>query len=158
MCPSPRTAERGFTAVELIIVIAVIGLIAALAIPHLRAAKIHSNEVAASASLRTIARATEQYRSLMGRYPGVESGDGLADLAQPGSGATPLIDEALGSGTRGGYLFQFSVAGEEWACVATPSEPGRGSRSFYLDQSGLMRVERDYFANDAATSESPFVD
>ena len=149
---------RGFTAVELLTVTTIIGIVSAIAVPNFQGAKITGNETAAVASMRTIASAAENFRTRYGFYPGAVSGDGLADLSDPNADPAPLIDEILGSGQKSGYDFEFSGNFVTWECIATPTESSTGFRSFYLDNTGLCRVEADYATNGAATANSPFLD
>ncbi|MGC1787040.1 MAG: prepilin-type N-terminal cleavage/methylation domain-containing protein [Terriglobales bacterium] len=99
---------KGFSLIELLIVVAIILIIAAIAIPNLLRARIAANESSAVASLRTLNTAQISYDS---SYPTVGFATTLASLsgtscAPPGSTAACYIDSTLASGTKSGYTFQ----------------------------------------------------
>ena len=126
--------NKGFTLIELMIVVAIIAIIAAIAIPSLLGAKKSANEASAISSLRTICTTCEQYRNRHGSYP-----NALANLGPAGDG---LIDGVLANGAKSGYTFGFNSnpANDTWSCTADPTTPGTtGDRYFFVDQSGVIR-------------------
>jgi len=132
--------RRGFTLVEIMIVVAIIALLAAIAIPNLLRARHNANETAGIAALRTISTASESYRAAQTppEYP-----DALTDL----SGATPpYLDASISSATgtnasRQGYYFTYTGGTNTYNCLATPASSGvTGTRIFYVDQSGVIRL------------------
>jgi prepilin-type N-terminal cleavage/methylation domain-containing protein len=135
--------QKGFTLIELMIVVAIIAIIAAIAIPALLHARMTANEGAAIANLRTISSAQEQYRNRFGKY------GTLAELS-----ASTFIDEVLGNGQKNGYSISVTTATDYvWVCVAVPIDPGNtGVRGFRVDQSGVIRFTID---SSAPTSTSP---
>ncbi|MFZ1699690.1 MAG: type II secretion system protein [Pyrinomonadaceae bacterium] len=97
--------DRGFSLIELLIVVAMIGVIAAIAVPNLMSARRSANEAATISALRTVHGAQAVYATTFGDgdYAGTPAGlDGVA-LTQ--LGAVYLVDEVLASGTRSGYVF-----------------------------------------------------
>jgi len=138
--------EKGFTLIELLIVVAIIGIIAAIAIPNLLSAKKSANEGAAISNLRTLATCEAQYQNTYGVYIG------LSGLQSAG-----LIDEKLASGTKQGYNYTYSTsdAGQfTFAFNANPASSSTGNRYFYVDQTGVIR----YSTSGAATSSSDPID
>lgn len=107
---SPRQSKNGFSLIELLIVVAIILIIAAIAIPNLLRARIAANEASAVASLRALNTAQISYNS---SYPTVGFATTLgalggANCAPPGSSSSCFIDSLLASGTKSGYSFTLS--------------------------------------------------
>lgn len=155
--------SAGFTLIELMIVVAIIAIIAAIAIPNLMRARISANEGSAISSMRTLSSAQISFQA--GCYQDAD-GDGVGDygtLAQlqdpDGAGAVPgYIDETLGSGSKQGYNFTMNpVAGAAGApptytCNADPQSPQSGRRTFFLDQTGVIRFDNTGAAATAASA------
>ena len=159
--------QKGFSLIELLIVVAIILIIAAIAIPNLLRSRMAANEASAVGSVRTLNTAEVTYSSA---YTDVGFTTTLANLG-PGSntctgatGATStgacLIDNVLGSGTKSGYNFTLgagpsgaSTPQYTFAVNANPVTPGTsGQRSFYSDQTGVIRYNQ---SGAASATDSP---
>jgi type IV pilus assembly protein PilA len=150
--------QKGFSLIELLIVVAIILIIAAIAVPNLMRSKIAANESSAISSLRTINTAEVTYATV---YPSVGYSSDLPSLgglpticSVPGNvnaGTACIIDEVLATATglgaaKSGYFFTYGglvVAGgvnTGYTVNATPTIVGTaGQRYFFTDQSGVLR-------------------
>jgi prepilin-type N-terminal cleavage/methylation domain-containing protein len=159
-----RKSSRGFSLIELLIVVAIILIIAAIAIPNLLRSRIAANQASAVGSLRTLNTAEVTYATTYNT--GYSST--LGDLGPPVSPGNPvataagLVDEILsGTGVVGGggagsaatqssksgYQFTYSAPGTDLSgrvntywITATPISVGTtGTNYYYTDQSGVIR-------------------
>ena len=132
------SAKKGFTLIELMIVIAIIAIIAAIAIPNLLEARKHGNEAAAIGALKTLSTAQSLYRE------GDKDNNNQFDYGNLTQLSTfDLIDDVLGSGSKQGYLFEAaastSTAEFLWWASANPAVPGTtGDRYFITNQAGVI--------------------
>jgi len=151
--------HKGFSLIELLIVVTIILIIAAIAIPNLMRNKIQANETAAVETLRTLNGSILLYSNSYGGFPHALSDMGPAATGTPASSAAAdLIDSVLAGGVKSGYKFAYLAVVSDpsgnvltYTITATPVAPGStGQRSFFTDQSGTIRNT----ANGTADSSS----
>ena len=160
MHPASRR-RAGFSLIEVVVVIAVILIIAAIAIPRLLKAKMAANESAAVASLRAITTVQIAYDATyaQGFAPTLAS-LGPPPAPPPSATSADLVDSVLASGIRNGYSFVYVAidnggAGKPDAFTvnAIPVSPGQtGDRYFYVDQTNVIRYK---FGGPADANSSP---
>ncbi len=149
-----RAFCRGFSLIELLIVIAIILIIAAIAMPKLTSARMFAYEMAAIRTLHTISTAQTQYFSTYGRYA-----TSLTELGPPTGGtastaaASDLITSDLALGNKSGYLFTMVGSPQGYAVNANPQVFNTtGKRTFFTDQSTVIR---EHMGNEPATVNDP---
>ena len=132
--------RRGFSLIELLIVVAIILIIITIALPKLSRARMYSQETAAIAAIRTLHTAQVQFYSQYGRYAA-----SLTELGPPPSGAAnpsaaDLIGNDLSGGEKSGYKFTLTATQEGYAINANPvAFNSSGSRTFFSDQTLVIR-------------------
>jgi len=161
-----RDREQGFTLIEMLIVVAIILIIAAIAIPNLLRSKMAANEASAVGSLRTLVTASVSYSAIYGNGfpPSLGTMSGPAGAVNATCNNALLVDPLLGANGAGntsqksGYNFTY-VPG---APISTPppscTTPGvnsytigavpviigaSGQRGFFADPSGVLRFTTD---------------
>ncbi len=142
--------QKGFSLVELLIVVTIILIIAAIAIPNFIRSRIAANQASAIESLRTITTAEVTYSSTYGQGFTLT----LTVLAPPPNGqsatstAAGLLDDVLAAGYKSGYSFfytptDFNVSTNQYygyTVQANPSTYGQtGGMYYYCDQTGVIR-------------------
>jgi len=148
-----RPASRGFSLIELLIVIAIILIIATIALPKLNRARMYAQETAAIAHIKTLHTAQTQYFSQFGKFAA-----SLVELGPPTSGAAnaaaaDLIPEDLAKGDKGGYKFVMVGSPSGYTINANPTAfNSTGSRTFYSDQTLVIRANS---GQEPATDKSP---
>jgi prepilin-type N-terminal cleavage/methylation domain-containing protein len=140
-----RNKQKGFSLIELLIVVAIILIIAAIAIPNLLRAKIAANQASAVGSLRTLNTSCIAYSTSYGLFP-----NALTDLGPIAAGGTAsstsadLIDSVLSAGSKSGYNFTYAPANarQTYTIIAMPIAPAQtGQNSYFTDQSAVIRQD-----------------
>ncbi len=161
--------QKGFSLIELLIVVAIILIIAAIAIPNLLRSRMAANEASAVGSVRTINTSEVTYAlaySDVGYSADLPSlGPGAGTCATPASvtsASACLIDNVLAGATvstapKSGYFFAYVNPGGTPATVYTisvqPANRGQtGQRTFFSDQSGVIRFDATGTATAASSS------
>ena len=140
--------QKGFSLIELHIVVAIILIIAAIAIPNLLRARISANESSAVGSVRTINTGQVTYQT---SYPTEGFSDTVAKLGPPAAGAPPtsttsgVIDGVLAAGSKSGYNFYMTNAAAatprlDYTVSAGPVNFNQtGVRNFCSNSDGVIR-------------------
>ena len=138
----------GFTLIEIMIVVAIVGLLAAIAVPAMLRSRHNTNEAVAINSMRMIIGGCENFRSAQTTpvYP--------ATLAELSAVTPPYIDAVLSTGTKQGYLFSYQTDASGYFAIALPQIPGTsGTRYFYVDETGIIR-NNDVLITDRSSGQA----
>ncbi len=155
-----KKSSKGFSLIELLIVVAIILIIAAIAIPNLLRSRIAANQASAVGSLRTLNTAEITYSSTYNvGFSGTLGYLGGTASGTPTSTAAGLIDSILSAGAKSGYAFAYSPGASDatgridtYAFTAIPVSSSTGTNYYYTDQSGVIRQNS---TTTAAATDSP---
>ena len=129
--------NHGFTLIELMIVVAIIAIIAAIAIPNLLRSRVQSNESSAIGDLKTVVAAETAYHAANAQY--AQAFDDLTN-------ATPRFLDGQWDGIKNGYTFTLGAAAagatQNFLCTALPQTVGTtGNRGFAVDAGGVVHFD-----------------
>ncbi len=144
-----RSREYGFTLVEIMIVVAIIALLAAIAIPNVLRGRTTANESAAIGNMRSLMSSLEMARSVNQQYPinatwlaTMYGANCAAGTAPDPDFGPPSFCLALAASTVQGYNYTYAGdgTGNTYTMLAVPATVGStGTRSFFANQTGLVR-------------------
>jgi type IV pilus assembly protein PilA len=150
-----RERQRGFSLIELLVVISIILIILTIAVPQMAKMQANARETGAIATLKTIYAAQVQYQSTFNAFA-----SNLSQLGPPASAggtegpqAAGLIAGSLATGNSSGYVFTLASSPTGYTVSAVPKTFGStGRRTFYSDQTGVIR---ENWGQEPATATSP---
>ena len=150
--------QTGFTLMELMIVIALILIIAAIAIPSLKEAQMNANETSAVGSIRAINTAEVSYQAAYGGYADSLGNLGGADPCTKSEATACLLDESLAGGVKAGYNFTAiggNASGGENTSYVVGAAPQvfdhTGKRMFCSTEKSVIRTD----LNEAGSTVPP---
>lgn len=137
--------EVGFSLIELLVVVVIIGLIASIAVPNLKRARQQAYSSSAIQSMRTITTAEVLYERKFKKYAALD------DLSPEGT-----LDTYLAGGFKGHYHFVITLAADElhYTVTATPLLDPSAMNYYFTDESTVIRVN-DGAAADATSDPIP---
>ena len=167
-------SNKGFSLIELLIVVAIILIVAAIAIPNLLRSKMPADESSAVQSLRTMNTSAILYSTTYGSLPATLSnmGPDATGGTTPSSTTADLLDSVLAGGingalpaagaltaTKSGYLITYTATGNPVSSYTIEAQPTSqnvtGFRSFFTDQTGVIRADSSGVAGAATVASAP---
>ena len=150
---SRRRLQRGFSLIELLIVIAIILIILTIAVPKLSTAQMNAREMAVVREIQTVNTAQAQYMSQFGKFAASMTELGPPTSGGPSPTAADLIPGSLSSGDKDGYTFTLTATPSGYTLNANPKVfNSSGRRTFFSDQN--MIIHQNWSA-DPANASSP---
>lgn len=148
-----RLRSRGFSLIELLIVIAIILIIITIAVPKYNRTQMYMRETAAVKAVQTIHQMQVQYQSQYGRFANTLTELGPPQSGAAGPAAADLIGRDLSEGEKQGYRFTLTGGNGGYVINANPvTYNSSGSKSFYSDQTMVIRENS---GPEPATATSP---
>ncbi len=139
--------QKGFSLIELLIVVAIILIIAAIAIPNLLKSRIAANESSAVASVRTLATAEITYFTGNNKY------GSLANLGPSGAG---LVDGQLANGVKSGYNFTIPTqTTTAFDIQGAPSAPGTTGVNYFCSMADAVVRKSSAAVSPCSTAVTP---
>jgi prepilin-type N-terminal cleavage/methylation domain-containing protein len=141
-------SRRGFTLIEMMIVVGIIAILVAIALPNFMRSRVQTNEAQAIENLRVIGSAQVSYHASHNGY------GSWGELRMPAAGGPPYLSGSWDEGfERGGYTYSMpEVNDASFVCIATPTDPGvTGTKYFRVDGSGIIRFSTDGEPEDTDT-------
>ena len=137
-----RLPHRGFTIIEILVVVAILAMLASVAVIQLLRARITTNEQLGLNSMRAVMKASQFYFIIQQRYP-----PDLTALGLPASNPPYIQPDLIGNGStvaKQGYVFTYTQVGggSGFTLLADPQTAGTtGTRHFYVDQGGVIHQD-----------------
>jgi type IV pilus assembly protein PilA len=146
-----RRRTRGFSLIELLIVIAIILIILTIAVPKMGVAQMNAREMAVVREVQTVNTAQAQYMSQFGKFAATMAELGPPASGGPGPSAADLIPGSLAGGEKDGYTFTLAATPSGYTLNANPKVfNSSGRRTFYSDQN--MIIHQNWSAEPANAS------